>query len=99
LGRQLGAGQGQYLHGAPLRLSHAFDGVDQTVRRSIVGINPGISLKFRPDGFGELLAKLYAHLVEGVDVPDGALGEDLVFVEGDERSQDRRRQFRVDKRD
>ena len=32
--------------------------------------------------------QLHSPLVEGVDVPDDALGEDGVFVEGDELAED-----------
>ena len=37
---------------------------------------------------GEDLAEFHAPLVEAVDVPDGALGEDGVLVEGDELAED-----------
>ena len=35
----------------------------------------------------QLLPEFHAHLVEGVDVPDRALGEDLVFVQGDQHAE------------
>ena len=44
----------------------------------------GLSLKFRDDALGKRLAQFDAPLVEGVDVPDGALSEDTVFVQCDE---------------
>ena len=43
--------------------------------------------EFLEDLAGEDLAELDAPLVEGVDVPDDALGEDLVLVEGDEGAE------------
>ena len=49
--------------------------------------------KFRQDLFRQDLAKFHAPLVETVDVPNDALGEDLVLVESDELAQGRRRQF------
>ena len=39
------------------------------------------------DGLCQLLAELHAPLVVGVDVPDDALGEDLVLVHGDDGAQ------------
>ena len=36
------------------------------------------------------------HLVEGIDVPDHALGEDFVLVEGDQRAEHCGGQFRVE---
>ena len=36
---------------------------------------------------GQLFAQLDAPLVVGVDVPDDALGEDLVLVHGDDGAQ------------
>src|SRR4051812_309382 len=41
------------------------------------------------DAPGEDLAELDAPLVEGVDVPDRALDEHLVLVEGDQLAEDR----------
>lgn len=43
--------------------------------------------KLRQDGVGQLLAQLHTHLVEGIDVPDNALHENFVLVEGDEASE------------
>src|SRR4051812_17991785 len=47
--------------------------------------------ELREDGVRELLAELYAPLIEAVDVPDDALDEDLVLVGGDERAERARR--------
>jgi len=41
------------------------------------------ALKLGDDAVGQHFAEFYAPLVEGVDVPDGALDEDFVLVEGD----------------
>ena len=44
------------------------------------------------DLFRELLSKFDSHLVVGVDVPDCALNEDLMFIECDQTSKS----FRVE---
>ena len=36
--------------------------------------------QLRQDGLGELLAELHPPLIEGVDVPQNSLHEDLVLV-------------------
>src|SRR3974390_641873 len=43
--------------------------------------------EFGDDALGQHLAKLYAPLIERVDLPDGALREDAVLVEGDQFSE------------
>src|SRR3954447_1972095 len=56
------------------------------------GVEAGDVGALGPGGFdalGEDLAELDAPLVEGVDVPDRALDERLVLVEGDQLTQDR----------
>ena len=58
--------------------------VDQAVGGGGVGGHDSRLLQFRQNGLGKLLAKLHAPLVEGVDVPDHALREDPVLVEGDQ---------------
>ena len=52
----------------------------------------GLALEFRDDALGQNLAEFDAPLIEGVDVPDGALGEHAVLVERDQLSQRRRGQ-------
>src|ERR1700728_3918570 len=52
-----------------------------------------LALKFRNDALGQHFAKLYAPLVERVDLPDGALREDGVFVESDELAKHLRREL------
>ena len=46
-----------------------------------------IVLQFREDLASQLLAQLHAPLVKSKDVPDHALGEDLMFIERDELTQ------------
>ena len=46
------------------------------------------------DGLGQLLAQFNAPLIVGVDVPDDALHEDLVLVEGDQGAESERGQDR-----
>jgi len=46
------------------------------------------ALQLGEDLCGEDLAEFHSPLVEAVDVPDGSLGEDGVFVEGDELAED-----------
>ena len=48
----------------------------------------GGALQFGEDFCGEDLAEFHAPLVERVDVPDGALCENCVLVEGDELAED-----------
>ena len=48
---------------------------------------PG-GFEFGDDALGEDFAEFDAPLVEGVDVPEDALGEDAHFVEGDEAAED-----------
>lgn len=54
------------------------------------------SLKFWKDGLSQLFAQLDSHLVEGVDIPNDSLGENLVLIEGDECAKDVRGQLRVE---
>src|SRR5262249_13758325 len=67
---------------------------DQGVRRAVV-VEPGlrVALELRDDALGQGLAELDAPLVEGVDLPDRALGEDAVLVEGDELAERPRREL------
>lgn len=46
-----------------------------------------LAFQFGDDAVGEDFAEFDAPLVEGVDVPDGALDEDFVFVEGDDLAE------------
>ncbi len=52
----------------------------------------GRAFQFGDDPLGERFAKLDTPLIEGIDIPDHALGEDVVFVEGDELSENGRRE-------
>lgn len=59
----------------------------QTAGRSVVPSTGTISLQLLLDVFGQDLAQLDTPLVEGVDVPDGTLGEGEVLVVGDQGTQ------------
>src|SRR5690349_14247385 len=60
----------------------------QVVRRAIMSKSGfHLALEFRNDALGQHLAQLDAPLIERVDVPDGALGEDTMLVEGDELAE------------
>src|SRR6266446_2000240 len=66
---------------------------DEVVRRAVVPKRRFVlALDLRDDALGELLAQLDSPLIEGVDVPDDALGEDAVLVEGDQLAERLRRQ-------
>ena len=45
------------------------------------------AFEFGDDALGEHLAQFHSPLVEGVDLPDGALREDSVLVKGDQLAQ------------
>ena len=47
----------------------------------------GGRFEFGDDALGEGFAEFDAPLVEGVDIPEDALGKDTHFVEGDEASE------------
>src|ERR1700728_3468184 len=51
-----------------------------------------LALKFRNDALAQYLAKLYAPLIERVDLPECALREDGVFVESNKFAEDLRRE-------
>ena len=42
----------------------------------------GLTFQFRHDTLRQHLAQLHAPLVEGIDVPEDALGKDRMFIEG-----------------
>lgn len=63
------------------------DVVDQPIGGRIVGGSFVRVGQIALDGLGQRLAQLNAPLVERVDVPDDTLGEDLVLVHGDQRTQ------------
>src|SRR6266702_3858827 len=62
---------------------------DEAVGGRVVGVGGRSAVRgqFRLDLLGEDLAELDAPLVERVDVPDRALREDLVLVQGDELAE------------
>ena len=47
----------------------------------------GFAFEFGDDGLGQGFAKFDTPLVEGINVPDRSLGEDIVFVERDELAE------------
>lgn len=49
--------------------------------------------QFRQNAVSKLFTQLHAPLVEGEDVKDGALGEDFVLVERNQRAQAERSDF------
>src|SRR5882672_4680504 len=51
-----------------------------------------LALEFRDNALGQHFAQLDAPLVERVNVPNRALGEDVMLVEGDELAEDFRRE-------
>src|SRR5262245_64168414 len=66
---------------------------DEVVRRAVVaerGLR--LALQLRDDALSQHLAQLDPPLIEGVDVPDRALGEHAVLVERDELSERVRRE-------
>ena len=52
----------------------------------------GVALQLGDNALREGLAEFHAPLVEGIDPPDGSLGEDAVLVERDQLTQRGRRQ-------
>ena len=66
---------------------------DQVVRGAVVPeLGFRFAFEFRDDALGQHLAQFDAPLVERVDVPDHALGEDGVLVERDELAERLRRE-------
>src|SRR6202022_4266582 len=66
---------------------------DQVVGRTVMAeLWLGLALVLGDDALGQNLAEFDAPLIEGIDVPDGALGEHAVLVERNQLSQRRRGQ-------
>src|SRR5215470_11836286 len=64
---------------------------DQRIRRTIMAqVGLCVAFEFGDDVQGQHLAQFDAPLIERIDVPDCALGEDAVLVEGDELAERRR---------
>src|SRR3954447_7477275 len=66
--------------------------LDQSIRRGVVRQLRGVASELVGDPGGEHLAELDAPLVERIDAPDDALGEDAVLVECAQLAQHGRRQ-------
>ena len=64
-----------------------FESVDQARGTGIVAVNLARGLELSLNLLGQRLAELDTPLVEGVDVPDGTLGEGKVLVVGDQSTQ------------
>ena len=73
--------------GEPVGGAVVLEVINEAVGGAVVGGDGPGFFELGEDGLGELLAELDAPLIEGVDVPDDALGENLVLVEGDERAE------------
>src|SRR3712207_312843 len=71
---------------------------DQAVGGTVVIANRLAPREFRKNPRGKLLAELDSPLVEAVQVPDDALNENLVFVEGDQGAEPERGQPAVEDR-
>lgn len=67
------------------------DIVDEIVSRSVVTSDLARALELLLDGLGQLFAQLDTPLIVRVDVPDAALHEYLVLVDGDESAESERR--------
>ena len=67
--------------------SLSFDMVDESIGRAVMSGHRTVSTHLWFYCLGQLLAQLHSPLVIGVDVPDDALGEDLLLVHGYQRSQ------------
>ena len=51
-----------------------------------------LAFKFRDDALGQYLAQFDAPLIERIDVPDGALSKDAMFVKRDQLPERLRRE-------
>src|SRR5215472_12125178 len=61
---------------------------DQRIGRAVV-LEPRFCRAFElwNDPLGQNLAQLHTPLIKGIDLPDGALGEDAVFIERDQGAE------------
>ena len=69
---------------------HLLVGIDEAVGRAVVRGDLLVRGELGDDLQRQLLAQLDSELIEGVDVPDRALHEDLVLVHGNEHAEDAR---------
>lgn len=72
------------------RLALLLEDVDERVGAAVVLVNLALAIELAENALGELLAELDAPLVEGVDVPDGALNERKVLVISDQGTESTR---------
>lgn len=62
--------------------------LDESVRRAIMSqLRLSGALQFWNDAVRQYLAQFNAPLIKGIDIPDGALYEDFVFVESNNLAQ------------
>ena len=61
--------------------------VDETISGAVMTVDRAVSGHLWLYCLGQLLAQLHPPLVVGVDVPDDALGEDLLLIHGDHGPQ------------
>ncbi len=66
--------------------------ISALVELSCVSAGSAPAVSSGDDALGQNLAELDAPLIEGVDAPDRALGENIVLVERDQRAERMRRQ-------
>jgi hypothetical protein len=69
------------------RLALLLEKVDKGVGAAVVLADFTFTIQLAENALGKLLAELDAPLVEGVDVPDGALDESEVLVVSDQRAE------------
>lgn len=69
------------------RLALLLEDVDEGVGATVVLADLALAVELAEDALGELLAELDTPLVEGVDVPDGALDESEVLVVSDQGTE------------
>src|SRR5215471_1002386 len=75
-------------------LSMPFVVIDQPVGRAVVAVYRFGAIKLGQDSTGELFTQFYTPLIEGVNVPDHALGKDLVLIERNQATEGTRRHLR-----
>src|SRR5712691_5811983 len=75
-------------------LSMPFVVIDQPISRAVVAVHRFRAIELGQDSTGELFAQFHAPLIEGINVPDHALGKDLVLIERDQATEGTRRNLR-----
>src|SRR5438128_4709021 len=75
-------------------LSMPFVVIAQPISRAVVAVHRFRAIELGQDSTGELFAQFYTPLIEGINVPDHALGKDLVLIERDQATEGTRRNLR-----